>query len=114
LPVGMAAVYYRTYATRDAALAIACGSPALRRRFIAAIGLDDPALEGAITDEAALDEHYARLKSAAETMVAGRTTAEWQQILEAPGVPARGVMLPIEGLDTAQPAANCRALPDDH
>ena len=106
LPVGMAAVYYRTYATRDAALAIACGSPALHRRFIAAIGLGDPALEGAITDEAALDEHYARLKSAAETMVAGRTTAEWQQILEAAGVPASGVMLPIEALDAAQPAAN--------
>jgi len=105
-PVGMTAVYYRTYATKDAALAIACGSPALRRRFIAAIGLDDPALEGAITDEAALDEHYARLKSAAETVVAGRTTVEWQRILEAAGVPASGVMLPIEALDAAQPAAN--------
>jgi len=38
--------------------------------------------------------------------VAGRTTAEWQRILEAAGVPASGVMLPIEALDAAQPAAN--------
>jgi CoA:oxalate CoA-transferase len=105
-PVGMTAVYYRTYATKDAALAIACGSPALRRRFITAIGLGDPALEGAITDDAALDEHYARLRFAAEAVVAGRTTAEWQRILEAAGVPASGVMLPIEALDAEQPAAN--------
>jgi CoA:oxalate CoA-transferase len=105
-PVGMTAVYYRTYATKDAALAIACGSPTLRRRFIAAIGLDDAALDGGITDEVALGEHYARLKSAAEVVVAGSTTAEWQAVLEAAGVPASGVMLPIEALDAEQPAAN--------
>ena len=105
-PVGMTAVYYRTYATKDAALAIACGSPALRKRFIAAIGLDDPALGGAISDEAALEKHYARLKSAAEALVASRTTAEWQAALEGAGVPASGVMLPVEALDAEQPIAN--------
>ena len=105
-PVGMTAVYYRTYATKDAALAVACGSPSLRKRFIAAIGLDDPALESAIADEAALEKHYARLKSAAEAVVAGRTTAEWQALLEKAGVPASGVVLPVEALDAEQAVAN--------
>src|SRR5262249_15474210 len=58
------------------------------------------------TDEDALEAHYARLKSSAETVVAGRTTAEWQRVLEAAGVPASGVLLPIEALDAEQPAAN--------
>ena len=105
-PVGMTAVYYRTYATKDAALAVACGSPSLRKRFIAAIGLDDPALESAIADEAALEKHYARLKSAAEAVVAGRTTAEWQALLEKAGVPASGVVLPVDALDAEQAVAN--------
>src|SRR5882672_8513028 len=49
-PVAMAAIYYRTYATKDAALAVACGSPSLRRRFIEALGLKDAALTGTVPD----------------------------------------------------------------
>lgn len=105
-PVAMAAVYYRTYGTKDAALAIACGSPGLRRKFIRAVGLDDPALDGGIADPAALEAHYGRLKREVEATVASRTTAEWQSILEADGVPASGVVLPVETLDAEQPAAN--------
>jgi crotonobetainyl-CoA:carnitine CoA-transferase CaiB-like acyl-CoA transferase len=102
-PVAMAAVYYRTYATKDAALAVACGSPALRRRFIDAVGLADPALDGAVED---LDAHYAALKSEVDAVIASRTTREWQAVLEARGVPASGVSLPIEILDDEQAAAN--------
>ena len=58
-PVAMVAVYYRTYATKDAALAVACGSPSLRRKFIAALGHRDPALAGDVPD---VDAHYAALK----------------------------------------------------
>jgi CoA:oxalate CoA-transferase len=105
-PVAMAAVYYRTYATKDAALAIACGSPALRRKFMGAVGLADPALDGGIADPVALAAHYERLKHRVEAAVAARTTAEWQSILEADGVPASGVALPVEILDAEQPAAN--------
>jgi crotonobetainyl-CoA:carnitine CoA-transferase CaiB-like acyl-CoA transferase len=99
----MLSVYYRTYATRDSALAVACGSPGLRRRFIAALGLEDPALDSAVSDAEA---HYARLKTEAERVVAARTTAEWHAILEARGVPVGGVALPVEMLDAEQPAAN--------
>jgi formyl-CoA transferase len=102
-PPGMLAVYYRTYATKDSALAVACGSPGLRRRFIAAVGLDDPALAGPVDDP---DAHYARLRREVEAIVVARTTAEWRAILEARGVPASGVALPVEIIDDPQPAAN--------
>src|SRR6266850_3137306 len=77
---GSSTLYVRTYATKDAALAVACGSPSLRRRFIAAVGHEDPALTAKVPDEAA---HYAALRSAVEATLASRTTAEWQAHLDA-------------------------------
>ena len=110
-PVAMAAVYYRTYATRDAALAVACGSPSLRRKFIAALGHEDSALAGAVAD---VDAHYATLKRVVEATVASRTTEEWQALLARAGVPASRVALPLEILDDAQPAANAMFARQDH
>ena len=101
--VASQAVYIRTYATKDAALAVACGSPSLRRKFIAAIGHDDLALKGAVAD---VDAHYAALRTAVEATIASRTTQEWKTVLDAAGVPASGVALPTEILDDPQPAAN--------
>ena len=86
------ALYVRTYATKDAALAVACGSPSLRRKFIAAVGHTDPGLDGTVTD---VEAHYAELKRAVEATIASRTTREWQELLEARGVPASGVALPV-------------------
>jgi crotonobetainyl-CoA:carnitine CoA-transferase CaiB-like acyl-CoA transferase len=110
-PVAMAAVYYRTYATKDAALAVACGSPSLRRKFIAALGHEDPALTGAVGD---VDAHYAKLKAVVEATVASRTTEAWQAHLARAGVPASRVALPLEILDDAQPAANGMFARQDH
>jgi crotonobetainyl-CoA:carnitine CoA-transferase CaiB-like acyl-CoA transferase len=101
--VASQAVYIRTYATKDAALAVACGSPSLRRKFIATIGHEDPALSGAVPDA---DAHYAALRAAVEATIASRTTQEWKTTLDAAGVPASGVALPVEILDDPQPAAN--------
>jgi crotonobetainyl-CoA:carnitine CoA-transferase CaiB-like acyl-CoA transferase len=50
------AIYVRTYATKDAALAVACGSPSLRRMFITAVGHEDPAIAGRVAD---VDAHHA-------------------------------------------------------
>jgi len=97
------AIYIRTYATKDAALAVACGSPSLRRKFITAIGHEDRALKDSVAD---LDGHYAALRSAVEATLASRTTQEWKTLLDAAGVPASGVALPVEILDDPQPAAN--------
>ena len=109
--VASTAIYVRTYATRDAALAVACGSPSLRRRFIAAVGHEDPALDGRVGDVAA---HYAALKQAVETTIASRTTDAWTTHLAACGVPASDVALPIEILDHEQPAANAMFHRFDH
>ena len=97
------AIYMRTYATKDAALAIACGSTSLKKKFIAAVGHDDPALTGPVAD---VDAHYAELKRCVDATIASRTTAEWKTLLDARGVPASHVALPVEILDDAQPAAN--------
>ena len=102
-PAASSALYVRTYATKDAALAVACGSPSLRRRFIAAVGHADPAIDGSVPD---VEAHYAALKTAVEATIASRTTAEWKTVLDARGVPASGVTIPTEILDDAQPAAN--------
>jgi crotonobetainyl-CoA:carnitine CoA-transferase CaiB-like acyl-CoA transferase len=99
-------VYYRTYATRDAALAVACGSPALRRAFMRTVGLADEALDRPIADREKEVEHYRTLRLAVEAALSSRTTAEWQAAFEAAGVPAAGVRLPIELLDDEQPLAN--------
>ena len=109
--VASQALYVRTYATKDAALAIACGSPSLRRKFIAAVGHQDPALDGPVADS---DAHYAALKAAVDATMASRTTAEWQAVLEARGIPASRVALPVEILDDPQPAANAMFQTFDH
>jgi formyl-CoA transferase len=110
-PVAMAAVYYRTYATRDAALSVACGSPSLRRKFIAAVGHKDPALTAPVPD---LEAHYAALKRTVEATIASRTTREWEAILTAAGVPGSRVALPLEILDDPQPEANAMLARQDH
>jgi CoA:oxalate CoA-transferase len=102
-PVASSWIYVRTYATKDAALAVACGSPSLRRKFMAAVGHADPALDGEVAD---VTGHYAALRTAVEATIASRTTAAWKADLDARGVPASGVALPLEMLDDPQPAAN--------
>ena len=99
----MRSVYFRTYTTRDGWIAVACGSPALRRRFAGAVGLDDPYF-GADFDGA--QEHYAGLGATAEATFAARTTAEWEAELDRVGVPASDVKFPLELLDDAQVLAN--------
>ena len=47
-----------------------------------------------------------RFAGGCEAIVATRTTAEWKAMLEAAGVPAAGVKLPLELLDDEQPLAN--------
>ncbi|HYE92042.1 MAG TPA: CoA transferase [Terriglobales bacterium] len=96
-------LYMRTYATKDAALAVACGSPSLKKKFITAVGHEDVALDSAVPD---LEAHYAALRAAVDATIASRTTAEWTALLHARGVPASGVALPVEILDDEQPRAN--------
>ena len=101
----MSGVYYRTYATKDAVVAVACSSPALQRAFVKAVGLEDAAQGGAIPRED-LPRHYAALQHQAEYLLARKTTAEWKPIFNEHGVPASDVKFPIELIDDPQVTAN--------
>src|SRR5207237_10169847 len=109
--VASEAICTRTYATQDGARAVACGSPSLRRKFIAAIGHEDPALKAAVSD---VDGHYAALRATVEATLASRTTQAWKAVLDAAGVPVSGVALPMEILADPQPAANAMFQPLGH
>ena len=100
---GMTNVYYRTYATKDTPVAVACVSPGLQRTFIDAIGLTDAAHTGTVPDPLA---HYRALRERAEAALASRTSAEWKTIFDARGVPGAAVRFAVEMLDDEQARAN--------
>lgn len=102
----MVRVYYRTFATKDAALAVACVSPGLQRTFMRALGLADEAHGRPLPDLDAQRRHSEALGARVEALIATRTTAEWKALLDSHGIPAAGVKLPIELLDDEQALAN--------
>lgn len=102
----MVDVYYRVYATRDAAIAISCVSPGLQRTLMKALGFADEVHDRPIADREALTRHYAALRARVEALMATRTTAEWKRRFDAHGIPASDVKLPLELLDDAQALAN--------
>ena len=101
----MSSVYYRTFATKDSTVAVACVSPSLQRKLMRAVGLED---EGHTRTLAREEQpgHYAALQARIEATLATKTTAEWKSIFDAHGVPASGVKFPIEILDDEQALAN--------
>jgi CoA:oxalate CoA-transferase len=102
----MTEIYYRTYTTRDAAIALACVSPGLQRAFMKVVGLADEAHQQAIGDREGQARHYAELRVRVEAVMVSRTTAEWKDIFDGHGIPAAGVKLPFELFDDDQPLAN--------
>jgi crotonobetainyl-CoA:carnitine CoA-transferase CaiB-like acyl-CoA transferase len=102
----MTEIYYRTYTTRDAAIALACASPGLQRALMKAVGLADEAHQRPIGDRETQARHYAGLRVRMEAVMASRTTAEWKEIFDGQGIPAAGVKLPFELFDDDQPMAN--------
>ncbi len=101
----MSGIYYRTYATKDSFVAVACSSPALQRAFAKAVGFEDGAHGGSIPRED-LARHYAALQRHAEALLAGQTTAAWKPIFDAHGIPASSVKFQQELLDDPQVVAN--------
>jgi CoA:oxalate CoA-transferase len=103
---GMVNVYFRTYATRDGVMGVACVSPGLQRAFMKALGLADAHHAAPIADREGQARHYATLRARVEGVMASRPTAEWKTVLDAHGLPASDVKLPFELLDDAQAVAN--------
>jgi len=100
----MVMVYFRTYETADAAIAVACGSHSLRVKFIDAIGLTDPGLDA--VDDSGMREHYDELTQQAEAVLRRRPSAEWLDVLQEAGVPVSQVKFPVELFDDPQAEAN--------
>lgn len=101
----MTSIYYRTYATQDEAIAIACVSPGLQRRLLDVLGLEDAARGGGMA-RAEMADHYRALQNRAEAILASRTTADWKATFMAAGIPASEVRFPIEMLNDEQVLAN--------
>jgi formyl-CoA transferase len=101
----MSSVYYRTFATKDATVAIACVSPQMQRALMKATGLADESHTQLVARERQ-PEHYSALQARIEAVMKERTTAEWKAIFDAHGVPNSGVKFPIEMLDDEQVLAN--------
>jgi crotonobetainyl-CoA:carnitine CoA-transferase CaiB-like acyl-CoA transferase len=113
-PRSMSQVYYRTYATRDAAMAVACVSPGLQRTFMRALGLSDEGHEGPLRDADQQARHYDALGARVETVMASRTSAEWKAVFDAHGIPGAAVKLPLELLDDEQALVNGMIHDVDH
>ena len=100
----MLEVYYRTYATKDDVVGVACVSPGLQRTFMDVLGLKD---EGPKTgDRATLQRYYAELGARCEAVMASRTATEWKAVFDARGVPGAAVRFSVELFDDEQARAN--------
>lgn len=97
-------VYYRTYATRDTYIAVACGSHALRVKFIDAIGLVDSEID--TIDLSGLTAHYDELALEVERLMMQNGSGYWIDHLHKAGVPVSPVTFPLELFDDPQPEAN--------
>src|SRR5919204_353384 len=100
----MLQVYYRTYATKDDVVGIACVSPGLQRMLMAELGLKDEAPKAA--DRPQLQGDYADLGGRCEKVLASRTPAEWKSRFDASGVPGAAVRFSTELFDDEQALAN--------
>jgi formyl-CoA transferase len=97
-------VYYRTFATKDDVVGIACVSPGLQRTFMKVLGLTDDGPRGA--DRDANERYYAELGRRCEKVMASRTAAEWKVIFDQHGIPGAPVRFSVELFDDEQARAN--------
>ena len=93
-------VYYRTFATSDGHIAVACGSPGLRIKFAAVLGIEDAALVDGFDED--LDAHYNALTKQVEQLIASESSEHWEAALRGAGVPVSTVRLPLELYDDEQ------------
>ncbi len=103
---GMVNVYYRTYATRDSALGIACVSPGIQRTLMRTLGMTDANHDTPLATRDEQLRHYQALGAKVEALLASRTTAEWKTVFDKAGIPAAGVRFPLELLEDEQVLAN--------
>ena len=112
-PARLVSLYYRTFNTKDSAIAIACPSAGLRRRLLGVLGLEDPSLDPNLSEEQR-HAHDGELQERFEALFASQTTDHWEQLLREAGIPASRVRFPTELIDNEQAAANDLFVHADH
>jgi formyl-CoA transferase len=107
--------YYRVYKTKDTMIAVACLTPALRRKLANAIEVADPRHSRDVARGSAEEREIALAftREVTERML-DKTTDEWLQILDLAGVPAGPVKKVTEMFDDAQVVANDLAVEFEH
>jgi len=111
-------IYYRCYKTADRFIAVGCLSTPLRKKLLAAIGMDDWRI-GKRPDEVdpgdpAIQAYGKRLVEQAEALFAGKTSEEWLRILDDAGVPAGPLKFTEELLEDPQVLENDFVASVDH
>ncbi len=112
-PARLVGLYYRTFTTRDSAIAIACPSAGLRRRLLDVLGLEDPSLDPSLSEEER-HAHDGDLQDQFEALFASQTTDHWEGLLRESGIPVSRVRFPTELIDNEQAAANDLFIHADH
>ncbi len=112
-PARLVGLYYRTFTTRDSAIAIACPSAGLRGRLLDVLGLEDPSLDPSLSEEAR-HAHDGDLQDQFEAIFASQTTDHWEGLLRESGIPVSRVRFPTELIDNEQAAANDLFIHADH
>jgi crotonobetainyl-CoA:carnitine CoA-transferase CaiB-like acyl-CoA transferase len=96
----MLKVYFRTFATTDLDIAVACGSHRLRQNFMQALELEDTALDSISSrGQAEFEQHYLALQEEVENKLRSQSSAFWVARLADHGVPVSQVKFPIELFD---------------
>ena len=108
-------VYYRCFLTRDGALSIGALSAALRAKVRATLGFehnrDEPGYNPVDPEQIAVDQ---ALIARVEDLFRTKTTAEWDEILTAGGVPCGAINFVQELLEHPQVVANQYAVYHEH
>ncbi|MYE81356.1 MAG: hypothetical protein F4X36_05825, partial [Gammaproteobacteria bacterium] len=100
----MIRVYFRTYDTADAPVAVACGSRSLRVRFLEAVGAKDAELDAPGNESS--HGYYRELAAEIEETMRAKPSAHWLSRLRAAGVPVSAVKFPVELFDDEHVRAN--------
>ncbi len=100
-------IYYRTYQTRNGAIAVGCLSDPLRRRLLEVLNLEDIRFDADYDPQSPASLAFnAELIREAEHLFGGKTSGEWLELLGKRGIPAGPVRFVEELFDDPQIAAN--------
>jgi crotonobetainyl-CoA:carnitine CoA-transferase CaiB-like acyl-CoA transferase len=107
-------IYYRSYATADSYMVVACLNNPTRVKFLDILGIEDIRMVDGHLATAVDPEHdtperrasLAAMVDRAEAIMASKTTSEWLKLFNAGKIPAGPLRFPEEVFEDEQIAAN--------